>query len=121
MANQRYRLYRMYNDGEFRGTVDAAALFAANGIRYEADTVPNHEARVALADVILGEETPDRRRAIERFSLEAALNPTILTAAYPGGSLDVSAIPDSDLDYVVAATWDDIALTLFPQFAEAGA
>src|SRR5690606_6930696 len=86
MANNRYKLYRLHADGEFHGVIDATARIAADYIQDESPDTAHHAQRAALATIILDEDaadgSPERRRAIRHFALQAALNGDVLVAAF---------------------------------------
>ena len=122
-TNTRYQQYRLRNDHEYRGVLDAASVVIARNIINESPDTPNHPQRLALANLMMGEETPERRRAIEQWALAGMLNPTILATAFPGGGTepDVSGITSNDADFVIASEWNTVANVIFPELAEAGA
>lgn len=119
-TNTRYQQYRLRNDHEYRGVLDAAAVVVARNIINESPETPNHTQRVALANLMMGEETPERRRAIERWALAGMLNPSIIAATFPDGGTepDITGITSNDADFVVASEWDVVAGILFPELAE---
>jgi hypothetical protein len=120
MSAERYQQYRLRNDHEYRGVLDAAAIVIARNIINESPETPNHAQRVALANLMMGEETPERRRAIEQWAIAGMLNPTILATAFPDGGTEpaVSGITSNDADFVIASEWDKVANLIYPELAE---
>ena len=116
MPSDRYLQYRLRNDHEYRGVLDAASIVIARNIINESPDTPNHAQRLALANLMMGEEALGRRRAIERWAIAGMLNPVVLASAFPGDveTPVITGITTNDLDFVIASEWDAVAGMLFP-------
>lgn len=119
-ANTRYQQFRLRSDHEYRGILDATSIVIARNIINESPDTPDHTQRVALANLMMAESTPDRQRAIERWAIAGMLDPTILANAFPGGGTepDMTGITSDAVDFVIASEWPNVADLLFPELAE---
>lgn len=100
---------QLVRDQDFQFRVEAAMAWAANDVINESPTSPHHAARLALADIYYSHGIDDRQKYIVAMVRRVAQNPTIRLAATSGEMLDQSAIPDSDIQYVVNSEWDRVA------------
>jgi hypothetical protein len=94
----------------FRNTVAMAAIIHARAVLNEPDTTPKHEARRALAEVMLRRRHGDRDAIVYQFALALATREgQTAKVVKPGATVDATAFVDADFDAVVAQEWTNVA------------
>lgn len=99
------RLFQTLNDGQLAQRIQGACVKYAHQLdgQDNIDPIDTEFARLVLADPF---------RMWHDQQLEAAANPTILANVVVregGETVDSTAVPDMDIEYLVQSTWHKIA------------
>jgi hypothetical protein len=111
MTDQKFlRIARARDDENFVMRISAAAQMKA---QYQAEFDLSPASR-ALTDWVL--EHP--MEEVPRLVAFVSTNGTVVNnIAIVNNTIDTSAVPDSDIEYVVGDRWDVVAKLMFPQVA----
>ena len=121
----RYDQWVLAYNHQLKGSVEMSCLGYAQVVMAEAAPVPavegeltpqetealeRHEARQALARIVLRQQTGNRDAAVGQFTLVAAMDPKMISSgAVKAGIVDPTKFVDEDLDNHVRAQWNTVA------------